>query len=34
MRPIAEGEKVITHPADACVSQFGAIDTYRAICSR
>ncbi len=26
VRPIAEGEKVITHPADACVSQFGAID--------
>lgn len=25
MRPITEGESVITHPADACVSQFGPI---------
>ncbi|PMJ91171.1 archaetidylserine decarboxylase [Vibrio sp. 10N.261.55.A7] len=25
IRPIAEGESVITHPADACVSQFGPI---------
>ena len=25
MRPIAEGETVISHPADACVSQFGPI---------
>ncbi|MEF1173214.1 archaetidylserine decarboxylase [Vibrio sinaloensis] len=25
MRPIAEGENVVTHPADACVSQFGPI---------
>lgn len=25
IRPIADGEAVITHPADACVSQFGPI---------
>ncbi|MFB9137677.1 archaetidylserine decarboxylase [Vibrio sp. AK197] len=26
VRPIADGDEVITHPADACVSQFGPID--------
>ncbi|HGS4527962.1 TPA: archaetidylserine decarboxylase [Vibrio cholerae] len=31
VRPIAEGEKVITHPADACVSQFGAIEDGKLI---
>ncbi|WP_428774334.1 archaetidylserine decarboxylase [Vibrio sp.] len=25
-RPISEGESLLTHPADACVSQFGAIE--------
>ncbi|WGW00048.1 archaetidylserine decarboxylase [Vibrio sp. YMD68] len=25
LRPVAEGDQVITHPADACVSQFGPI---------
>ncbi|NLS14026.1 phosphatidylserine decarboxylase [Vibrio sp. SM6] len=30
-RPIAEGETVITHPADACVSQFGPIEQGRLI---
>ncbi|MGL5430470.1 MAG: archaetidylserine decarboxylase [Vibrio sp.] len=25
-RPIAQDDKIITHPADACVSQFGAIE--------
>lgn len=31
MRPIAEGESLITHPADACVSQFGQIKEDRMI---
>ncbi|MCW8346321.1 archaetidylserine decarboxylase [Vibrio sp. ZSDZ65] len=30
-RPIAEGESVITHPADACVSQFGPIEDGKLI---
>ena len=31
MRPIAEGESVIVHPADARVSQFGPITDGRLI---
>ncbi|GAD91405.1 phosphatidylserine decarboxylase proenzyme [Vibrio halioticoli NBRC 102217] len=31
LRPIAEGESVITHPADACVSQFGSIEDGKLI---
>lgn len=31
VRPIAEGETVITHPADACVSQFGPINDGKLI---
>ncbi|MGL4379954.1 MAG: archaetidylserine decarboxylase [Vibrio sp.] len=30
-RPIAEGEQVLTHPADACVSQFGSIEEGKLI---
>ena len=30
-RPIADGKEVITHPADACVSQFGPIDNGQLI---
>ncbi|MGD8111504.1 archaetidylserine decarboxylase [Vibrio sp. TRT 17S01] len=30
-RPIAEGEQLITHPADACVSQFGPIQDGKLI---
>lgn len=30
-RPITEGESVITHPADACVSQFGPIEDGKLI---
>ncbi|SDH95625.1 phosphatidylserine decarboxylase [Vibrio xiamenensis] len=30
-RPITEGQEIITHPADACVSQFGAIDNGQLI---
>ena len=31
MRPISEGNDVITHPADACVSQFGPIQDGKLI---
>ena len=31
MRPISEGDDVITHPADACVSQFGPIQDGKLI---
>ena len=31
VRPVAEGCAVITHPADACVSQFGPIENGRLI---
>ncbi|GAD80869.1 phosphatidylserine decarboxylase proenzyme [Vibrio ezurae NBRC 102218] len=31
LRPIAEGDSVITHPADACVSQFGPIEDGKLI---
>ncbi len=31
VRPIADGDEVITHPADACVSQFGPIDNGQLI---
>ncbi|GAB2652731.1 archaetidylserine decarboxylase [Vibrio panuliri] len=30
-RPISEGENIITHPADACVSQFGPIENGKLI---